>query len=157
MDTRLEFYNDGVNETVTCPYLNLSFTQPLYRNGVMRDRMDLAVEAFAYFESKIQMADRRLHVVDRDHKHIMAEMKIELMDGKNWISCPPLFHFSRYPKEHPLPPAIVSIAWFFKSWDYDFFGMNGCYASMEELIKNVFKANYDNKIPGIDWYQTGTP
>jgi hypothetical protein len=149
---RLSFVVIGDIEQTNAVPLGLTYEQSRYENGVLRDRVSMAIEAFSYFESQFLVNNRRIVAVDRDHRIIQAEMGIELMMSKNWINVPEPFPFSRYHKEHELPPVVKEIPMFFKEEDMIFLnGVMGMHYDYVWYAQNVWKVSVDGKIPGLPW------
>jgi len=85
--SRISFEVVGdIERTVAIP-LNLVYEQNRYANGELRDRIDMAIEAMAYFESQYSVSNKKITAVSRDQKIIQAEMKLELMKSKKLDKC----------------------------------------------------------------------
>jgi len=148
---RLSFTVVGDVEITEAPFLKLSYSQPLFFNGIKRNRMDMAIEAMAFFESKRQLNNHKLSSIDRDHGMIIAEMTLELMSCDNWINVPPLFPFSRYPGEAELPLVLPGIPNFFRAWDIKYFAKMLGLVSVTWLMSDVWKISADGSVLGLPW------
>jgi len=149
---RLSFQVIGDYEQITAIPLGLTYNVYRFDNGKLRSREDMAIEFYAYFESKILLSEGRMSDCKRNHRIIMAEMMLELKKMKNAISIPPLFNFTRYPGEGKLPNIPVQVAEFFRLWDFRHLrrvlGLNCDYQWFKDY---VFKKHFRGLHDGLEW------
>jgi len=144
-------------ERIYVPSLGLHYDQCRYEFGQLRSRYDMAIEALAFFESKRILDAGVIKEVSREHKVIMAEMKLELMKSKNWVSVPELFAFSRFHGEGEMVSVVNDIPHFFRIWDWEqFTKMTSVSLPFNWYLTNIFKHSHDDRYPGIPWVETKT-
>lgn len=155
IDKRLAFEVQGNIERTRAIPFGLVYEQPRMRDGVPIDRVEMAINAFSYFESVMQLDGACVKSIKRDEHIIAAEMRLELCTASNWISIPPPFPFSRYHGEGDLPDIVDGIPQFFKVWDFNRFNkLLGGTMEYSYLVEHVFKHSTDKKVIGLPWVPT---
>jgi len=144
------------HDVVYVPMLDLEYTVYRYRDdGSLRDRGEMSMEVLAYFESKIEIKNRRVEYVRGDHNVKLVEMNLDMMRASNWLEVRSPFRFMKVPREVDLIPPPQTVMGYFMKFDVKNFGRLGIDVDFRECYHNVFgysrfetKTHYNAKFRG---------